>query len=164
MCALLYLAYRRGVLVKLESDRLPEGLVTEAIPDNERRLDIDVSELEFSSPVGLFELERGDDGSPIILGRIYHPGHEPVSADDVPERAVGTVLSDEWIEAALDEAEWRSHYDTDLVSEARTAHEEGKLRRKLVVVQDRTDEYTFDETLAKVSVDEIEILKGAGKK
>lgn len=73
------------------------------------------------------------------------------------------MLSGEWIDAALEEATWRDHYDDDLVADAKTAFEDGTLTRKLVVVQDRTDEYLFDESLTTLPVDDVELLKGAGR-
>lgn len=126
-------------------------------------MDVDLSDLQFTSDVGFFELERDDDGAPVIAGRIYHPGGEPVRAEDVPEREAGRVLSDEWVEAALEEATWRDHYDDELVADAKTAFEYGTLIRKLVVVQDRTDQHLFEESLTELPIDDVQLLKGAGR-
>lgn len=164
VCAYIVLARRYGLDVSIDSDRLPDALLREDIPDEDGHLDVDVSDLQFTSRVGMFELERDDDGVPVIAGRIYHPGGGPVSADDVPEREAGRILSDEWVDAALDEATWRDHYDDDLAKAACEAHEEGTLKRKLVVVQDRTDGHTFDETLTELPVDDVQMLKGAGRR
>lgn len=163
VCAYVVLARRHGIDVSIESDRLPDAILHEDIPADDVELDVDLSGLRLTSRVGFFELEQADDGQPVIRGRIYHPGGGDVTADDVPEREAGRVLSDAWIEAALDEAEWREHYDDDLVSEARAAFEDGTLRRTLVVVQDRTDEYLFDESLAELPIDDVQLLKGAGR-
>lgn len=164
LCAHVLLARRCGLDVSLESDRLPSALLRDDIPDDDVELDIDLSDLRFTSRVGYFELDRDDDGSPIIAGRMYHPGGDPVSAADVPERESGQLLSDEWIEAALDEAAWRDLAEEELIAEAADAFEVGTLKRKLVVIQDRTDGYTFDESLAELPVDDIELLKGAGRR
>ncbi|WP_159076959.1 hypothetical protein [Halococcoides cellulosivorans] len=163
VAASVVLARRHGLDPMIESDRVPEAVLREEIPADDPTLDIDIDSLQFTSDVGFFELERDDEDRPVIAGRIYHPGGEPVSADDVPEREAGRVLSDGWIEAALDEAEWREHYDDAMVAEAREAYEDGTLQRKLVVVQDRTDGHTFDESLAALPVDDVAMLKGAGR-
>lgn len=164
LCALVVLARRHDVHVTVDSERVPKNLVQEATPEHDRRLDVDVSDVEVTSRVGFFEVEYDEDGTPVIIGRIYHSGRGDVTADDVPEREAGRVLSDEWIEAALDEARWRDHYDDSVVEDAATAYRDGSLLRKLVVVQDRTDGGTFDESMATLPVDKIQLLKGAGQK
>ncbi|ELZ26985.1 hypothetical protein C475_08621 [Halosimplex carlsbadense 2-9-1] len=164
ICAYILLARRYGLDITIDSERVPAALTREDVPADDVELDIDLSDLTFKSDVGLFELERDDDGTPVIAGRIYHPGGAEVTAADVPEREAGRVLSDDWIEAALDEASWRDHYGDDLVNEARAAFEDGSLVRKLVVVQDRTDGSLFDESLTELPVDDIELMKGAGKR
>ncbi len=166
VCAYIVLARHRGVDVDvpLESDRLPAALLRDDAPEDDVELDVEPGEIRVNSTVGLFELEYDDDGTPVIAGRIYHPGGEPVSADDVPEREAGQVLSDDWIKAALEEANWRDHYDDELVADATAAFENGELIRKLVVAQDRVDQYTFDESMSKLPVDDIELLKGAGRR
>lgn len=163
VCAYVLLARRCGLDVSIESDRLPPALLRNDIPADDVELDIDLSDLRFTSPVGYFEFDRDDDGSPMIAARMYHPGGGPVSAADVPEREAGQLLSDEWIEAALDEAAWRDLAEEERITEATDAFEAGTLKRKLVVVQDRTDGYTFDESVAELPVDDIELLKGAGR-
>lgn len=164
LSALVILARQRRLDVTVDSDRVPSAVVQEAVPADERRLEVDLSDVEFTSPVGFFELEYDEESTPVIIGRIYHSGQGDVTADDVPEREAGRVLSDEWVEAALDEARWRDHYVDDLVEDAVTAYRDGSLLRKLVVVQDRTDGGTFDETLSTLPVDTIQLLKGAGRK
>jgi hypothetical protein len=163
-CAAVVLARRHGLDVWVDSERLPPALLRKEVPDDDMTLDIDLSGLTFKSDVGLFELERDDDGTPVIAGRIYHPGGREVTAEDVPEREAGRVLSDEWVEAALDEASWRDQYDDDLVADAKEAFDEGTLVRKLVVVQDRTDGGLFDDSLTEPPIDDIELMKGAGKR
>ncbi|SFR98043.1 Immunity protein 49 [Halomicrobium zhouii] len=164
VCAYIVLARRHGLDVSIDSDRLPEVLLKEDIPHEDVELDVDFGNVQVTSDVGLFELERDDDGSPVIAGRIYHPGGREVTAEDVPEREAGQVLSDEWVDAALDEAAWRDHYADDLVADAQEAFADGSLTRKLVVVQDRTDEHLFDESLTTLPIDDIELLKGAGRR
>lgn len=163
-CAQLLLARRRGFEVDIESDRLAGALLRDDLQPDDIVLDVDVPGIEMVSDVDLFELEGDEAGSPVIAARIYHPGGKPVTAEDVPELAVGRVLSDSWIEAALEEAERRDHYEDSLVAEARDAYEDGTLTRKLVVVQERMDEHTFDESLAALPVDDIELEKGAGRR
>lgn len=164
LCALVRLAQRHDVSVTVDSERVPKYLVQESLPEDDHRLDIDVSDVAATSRVGFFELEYDEEGTPVIIGRIYHSGHGDVTADDVPERGAGRVLSDEWTEAALDEAQWRDHYDDDLTESAVSAYEAGTLKRTLVVVQDRTDGGTFDESLTELPVDNIKLLKGAGRR
>ncbi|WP_312910864.1 hypothetical protein [Natronosalvus caseinilyticus] len=166
VCAHIVLARRRGLRVSRKSGRLPEALLREDMPadDTELDVDVDLDAFQVTSDVGFFELERDEDDRPVIAGRIYHPGGEPVSADDVPEREAGRVLSDEWVAAALEEATWRDAYDDELVADATAAFEDGTVGRKLVVVQDRTDEHTFDESLAELPVDDVTLLKGAGRR
>jgi hypothetical protein len=162
--AYIILARRRGLDVSIDSPRLSAAFLRDEIPEDDVELDVDLDDLTVCSDVGLFELERDEDGAPVIVGRIYHPGDEPVSAEDLSARAAGRVLSDEWIEAALEEASWRDHYDEELVSDAKSAFEAGSLLRNLVVVQDRTDQYIFDESLGELPIDGVELLKGAGRR
>ncbi|MFC5368115.1 Imm49 family immunity protein [Salinirubrum litoreum] len=164
LCALVLLARRHDVHVAVDSARVPKYLVQEAVPDDDRRLDVDVSDVTATSRVGFFDLERDEDGIPVIVARMYQSGRGDITADDVPEREAGRILSDDWIEAALDEARWRDHYDDSVVEDAATAYRDGSLLRKLVVVQDRTDGGTFDDTLSALPVDTIQLLKGAGRR
>ena len=162
-CAYVVLAQRYGVEITPESDRLPAALLTEAIPENDVELDVDLSDLQVMSKVGFFELERNDEEAPVIAARIYHPGGELVGTKDIPEREAGRVLSDVWIEAALDEAIGRDRHDQQLVADAKTVFEDGTLTRKLVVVQDQVDEFTIDESIGDSPIETVEFLKGAAR-
>ncbi|MFC7232005.1 hypothetical protein ACFQMM_12455 [Saliphagus sp. GCM10025308] len=166
VCAHIVLARRRGLRVSRKSDRLSEALLREDVPadDTELDVDVDLDAFQVTSDVGFFELERDGDDQSVIAGRIYHSDGEPVSADDVPEREAGRVLSDEWVVAALEEATWHDSYDDKLVADATAAFKDGTVGRKLVVVQDRTDEHTFDESLAELPIDDVTLLKGAGRR
>lgn len=162
--AFVVLARRHDLAVSVESERVPEALVRDEIPadDVELPVDDDLIEIDVLSSVDRFELERDEDNTPVIAGYVYHPGDVEIHASDVPERAAGRLLADDWIEAALSEAEWRDHYDDELVADATAAFEEGTLGRKLVVLQDRTDGPLFDDSLAELPIDSIDIQKGAG--
>lgn len=162
-CAYVVLAQRYGVEVAPESDRLPAALLREELPEDDAELDVDLTDLRVTSRVGFFEFERDEEGDPVIVGRIYHPGGELVSMEDIPEREAGRVLSEEWIEAAFAEADWQDRHDEVLVADAKAAFEAGTLRRKLVVVQDRIDEFTFDESVGDSPIDPVEFLKGASR-
>lgn len=165
VAALLRLAHRHDLNLTVDSPRVPETLLQESIPDDDVRLDIDgdLTDLRVTSRTGRFELERDEDGTPVIAGYMYHVGDAEVQAADVPEREAGRLLSEEWVEAALNEAEWRDHYD-DLVAAANEAFADGTLLRKLVVLQDRVDGPTFDESLAELPIDKIDLRKGAGRR
>jgi hypothetical protein len=161
-CALLILARQHGIDISVSSDRLPEVFLREQVPEDNIELDVDVGGTQTMSHVGRFEIEEADDGTPIIAAIMYHSGAGEVHASDIPDREAGRLLSDAWIEAALDEADWREHYDDAPVGAAREAFENGTLLRKLVVLQDRTDGGTFDESLSELPIDKIDLQKGAG--
>ncbi|PSP85707.1 hypothetical protein BRC96_01570 [Halobacteriales archaeon QS_6_64_34] len=163
-CALLILARKHGIDITVPSDRLPEAFLREHGPEDDLELAVDVGGTQTMSHVGRFEIERDDDGTPVIAAIMYHSGAGEVHASDVPDRDAGQLLSDAWIEAALEEADWRDHYDDAPVDAAREAFENGTLLRKLVVLQDRTDGGTFDESLADLPIDKIDLRKGAGRR
>lgn len=71
LCALIVLGRRRGIDATIESDRLPEAFLRDEVPADDVELDVDLSDLQVTSDVGVFELERDEDGSPVIPGRIY---------------------------------------------------------------------------------------------
>lgn len=161
LAALVVLADRQGTPVSLDSPRVPAAVTDPTPTDGDRELDIDLDYLTPIEPVGLFDLERDEDGTPVLAARVYHAGGEPFTPADVPERPAGRVLGDEWVEAALIEAAWRDHFEDDLVADAMEAYEAGELYLKLVVVQDRADRHTFEDGVADL-VDGIEFLKAAG--
>ena len=161
LAALVVLADRQGTPVSLDSPRVPAAVTDPTPAGADRELDIDLSYLEPIDPVGLFDLDRDEDGTPILAARVYHAGGEPFTPADVPERPAGRVLDDEWVEAALIEAAWRDHFDDDLVADAMEAYEAHELYLKFVVVQDRADRHMFEGGVSKL-VDGIEFLKAAG--
>ena len=162
-CAYVVLARRHGIEVVPESDRLPAALLTEEIPEDDIELEVNPSDLQVTSKVGFFAFERDEEGTPVIAGRIYHPGGELVGIEDLPEREAGRVLSESWIDAAIVEAKGRERHDQELVADAEAAFEAGILKRKLVVVQDRIDEFTIDESIGDSSIDTVDFLKGAAR-
>lgn len=165
ICAFVRLARRHGLDLTVASPRVPDALVRESVQDD-TELDVgsNLTDLTVASCVGRFELDRDDEGTPVIAGYMYHVGDVEVHASDVPEREAGQLLSEGWVEAALEEAQWREHYDDDLVADATEAFADGTLRRKLVVLQDRVDGPTFDASLAELPIDKIDLRKGAGRR
>ena len=49
------------------------------------------------------------------------------------------------------------------MADAKAAYEDGTLQRRLLVLQDRSDGGTFDESLSELPLDGLEVKKGAAR-
>ncbi|GAB3022386.1 immunity 49 family protein [Natronobiforma cellulositropha] len=160
--ALCLLVRDRGLDVTIRSEYVPDVLVpTDAkhvVGQNGDRTD------QGDANVDIPHVERDDEtGGYVIVETITHPGGRDLTAEDVPKTEKGRLLSEEWLDAVIDELQSADEaFPQELGKELQIAHEKGVLARKLVVLQERTGAHTFGESVSELGVDQIELVKGTG--
>ncbi|MFA9427261.1 hypothetical protein [Natronorubrum sp. A-ect3] len=66
----------------------------------------------------------------------------------------GQLLSDKWVDGVSDDEQ------NQLAETLETARERGAVERKLVIQQEQRGSHLFDETLADLGIDRIDIVAG----
>lgn len=102
-----------------------------------------------------------DTGEYVLVASIKHPGDREATVDDLPMTEAGRILSDEWVNAVIETLRASDDGEQNQLAETLgTAREQGALERKLVIQQEQRGSHLFDETLADLGIDRIDIVAG----
>lgn len=158
LAALCLLAGRKGLDLSVEAPAVPAVLVPD--PSSATRV------VRAGEPPGegaLPDVHRDPEtGAYVVVERIPFPDG-PLTADDLPGTPDGRLLSDEWLDAAIDRLRGVDDPDRrELAGELADAREEGTLRRRLVVHPGERERsgYRVERSVFEAGIDAVELYTG----